>query len=537
MAERIFKPEDRSTAGRPIWRSVAVGLLLLFVLALARFLAPGLGFTSLLSIGAKLGKTTVPALAAVPHHVYEDSHGYDGAYYVQIALDPLLRSAELPGAIDNLHYRAKRILMSWVAWTLGAGQPAWVVHVFPLLNIACWIALAFLLWRWLPPDNPQNLLRWAGVLFSHGACMSVRHSLVDLPSLLAVAVAVAWWERRRTAGAKVALAAAVLTKETSVLAGLLFAAPPAIGRRWWLGNAAALAVIVAPLALWMTYLHVRFGAPPSPGFNNFTLPLAGWVGKWREIHDGVRQDGWLPLHATTLLAVVALTVQAAFLLARWRPGEVWWRVGLGSAVLFLFISQPVWEGHPGAATRVLLPMTLAFNLLVPRGRAWLAVLVAGNLSVFASVAEFKPPVRDFLTVEGEPALVAGVELRRGDGWHQAESDLHRAWRWARQRAVLRVDNRTGAAIELRLAAEFSGLRPCRLVVRAPDGDAVFDEALAVRGRRGESAPFVVPPGPAEIVFASDRPETRLPNGDPRAMSFSVGDLRITVAPAGGRTQR
>lgn len=124
MADRSLIPEDKGATRRSIWRSAAVGLLLLFTVAVARFFEPGLGFTSLLSIGAKLGKDTVPGLAAVPHHVYEDSPGYDGAYYVQIALDPLLRSAELPGAIDNLHYRAKRILMSWLAWGLGAGQPA-----------------------------------------------------------------------------------------------------------------------------------------------------------------------------------------------------------------------------------------------------------------------------------------------------------------------------------------------------------------------------------------------------------------------------
>src|SRR5258706_277972 len=145
--------------------------------------------------------------------------GFDmeGAYYVQLALHPLLNEPELQQSIDNLPYRAKRMLMFWTAWLLGMGRDAWVVNAYALLNVGAWLALAWLLLRWFPLTNWNNFLRWGGVMFSHGVCMSVHNSLVDLPSLLLIATGVAAVERGRRGGAMTALAAAALTKETSAV--------------------------------------------------------------------------------------------------------------------------------------------------------------------------------------------------------------------------------------------------------------------------------------------------------------------------------
>jgi hypothetical protein len=86
-----------------------------------------------------------------------------------------------------------------------------------------------------------------------------------------------------------------------------------------------------------------------------------------------------------LLALVGVTVQAGALAAwvDWR--NRWWRVGAAFVAVMLTAHPVVWEGYPGAYTRVLLPMTLAFNLLLP-GRRWFwPLLVLGNLSVAAGL--------------------------------------------------------------------------------------------------------------------------------------------------------
>ncbi len=515
------------------WRIVGLVCVGLFLAGIGRFHDPTTGFTSLISIGDKLGDGKMPALKAVPHYVYEDSYGYDGAYYVQIALDPLLTGSELQTSVDNLPYRAKRILLSWTAWLLGGGQPFWIVHLYPLLNVACWLILAWLLWRWFPPDSADHFLRWGGVLFSHGMCMSVRHSLVDGPSLLLVAGSVALIEAGRRNAGTALLALATLGKETSVLALPALFRRPASGGRSWLELAARAALVVAPLAAWVLYIRLRL--PQSiegVGLNNFTLPLTGFFEKWIGLIGEFGRDGWIRPLWITLAAVTALTVQVAFVLTRWQPAAIWWRVGAPFALLFVMVGAPVWEGYPGAFTRVVLPLTLAFNVLVPRGRRWLPLLLAGNLSVFAGLAELAPPLRDFYRLAGEKRDVAPVTVERGGGWYQIESDGTNSWRWSRQQAVLRLTNRSNHPLEVRMSAEIGALSNRHMEFRV-NGQATFAAPVPRRSQRHEFPAFLLPPGTTRVEFATDQPAARPASGDPRELSLSVGNVVIAVTPPGG----
>src|ERR1044071_6399973 len=134
-------PDSRS-AGRasPGLRlsSVRIAYLVcvvLFLNCVAQFFNPSPGFSSLISIGDQFSATQVTALRHTPHYVYESSPGYDGAYYLQLALYPTLENPELKKAIDNLPYRARRILFCWVAWAIGLGQPAWIIQAHGLINV------------------------------------------------------------------------------------------------------------------------------------------------------------------------------------------------------------------------------------------------------------------------------------------------------------------------------------------------------------------------------------------------------------------
>jgi hypothetical protein len=515
------------------WRLLCLVCIGVFLAGIARFYDRTTGFTSLVSIGDKMGDDKMSALKAVPHHVYEDSFGYDGAYYVQIALDPLLTGPELNKSVDNLPYRAKRILLSWTAWLLGAGQPFWIVHVYPLLNVLSWLALACLLWRWFPPDGGDNFLRWAGVLFSHGVCMSVRHSLVDGPSLLLVAGAAALIEAGRRNAGTALLAVATLGKETSVLALPALLRLPANGWRPWLNLAARAALVIAPLAAWVLYINLRL--PPAAdgvGLNNFTLPLMGFFEKWIGLIGEFGRDGVMRPLTVTLLALVALTVQAAFVLSRWQPAAIWWRIGAPFALLLAMVAQPVWEGYPGAATRVVLPLTLAFNVLVPRGRRWLPVLLAGNISIFAGIAELAPPLRDFYRLAGEQRQVAAVIVERGDGWYQAESDGNNSWRWSRQKAGLHLTNRSKRPLEIRISAELGALSNRHMELRV-NSRAIFDAPILRRGQHHVFPAFVLEPGTTLVEFVTDQPASKPASGDPRELSLSVGNVVIAVAPADG----
>ena len=519
------------------WRGALVACALLFGWAVAQFYEPPYGFTSLISIGDMLNSTKVTALRQVPHYVYEKSAGYDGAYYVQLALYPTLDNPELKKAIDNLPYRARRILFCWVEWLLGLGQPAWIVQAHALLNVLCWFVLAVVLLRWFPPTDGTNFLRWFGVMFSHGLCMSVRHSLVDGPSLLLVAVAIALVEKGRRGPGTAVLALAGLGRETSLLAVAGFAptdpnvssAPVWRRPQAWIRLAVTAVVVALPLLAWTAALFWKLGPADDPaGVGNFGLPLAGLAEKWGTVVARSSASGHSPLDWATLAVTLALTVQWLFFVLRWRPAETWWRVGAAFAVLMTFLSTPVWEGFPGAGTRVLLPMTLAFNLVVPRGRRWLPVLLAGNLTVLAAWFEFNPPPRDFVHVVGEGGANVAVQIGPATGWSGSENHDKDRWRWSSGEATLRIRNDAGTPVILVVQGRIAAVDNRH--VRAFAGEAMVWSGAV--GEKPANLQFgcVVPAGESALRFSSDRPGRHV-GQDPRLLAFSVYNLEIVVRPA------
>ena len=80
-------------------------------------------------------------------------------------------------------------------------------------------------------------------------------------------------------------------------------------------------------------------------------------------------------------AEISLGTQAMVLVAVRAWTSAWWRVGIASCALMLVLGPAVWSGHPGAVTRVLLPMTVAFNAVLPPNRWFWPLFVLGNLTI------------------------------------------------------------------------------------------------------------------------------------------------------------
>lgn len=511
------------------WRALYLACVAAFLLAFARFHDPGFGFTRLISVGDRVAPAAVPALRQTPHYVHEGSYGYDGTYYAQIALHPLLQEPSLDLALDNPHYRARRVAVPWLAWLAGLGQPPWILQAYAVVNAVCWLGFAWLLLAWFPPDGGQNFLRWAGFLFSAGVCLSVRHALLDGPALLLTALAVRaverGWPRRGVAW----LALAALTKETSVLSAAVLVGPWPRGWRGWAALAAKGALVVTPLALWMLYVAGRFGPVADAGDGNFTWPLAGLVEKATELAGAVAAYGPRPPELLGLAALLGTIVQFLFLALWWRPAAAWWRAAVPFAVLLLFVSQPVWEGFPGAYPRVLLPMALAFNVLVPRGVRWLPLLLAGNLAVPLGVTQLAPPPGEFFRVEA-----AAVRVVRGEGWYPAETGSGRTWRWTGAVGTLRVENSSDRPVALRLRGEARGMGEGEILVRA-SGVELWRGALGLKREPFATSTLAVPAG-ASVVweFTTTVPPRPPGHGDVRELALALYDLVVEPAAVGGR---
>ena len=504
-------------------RGSAVLAVALFLTLVAQFWHPVYGLTALIQLDAPNDDLKISTFRANPVYVHRDTGGYDGLYYAQIAYDPTLRSTELPRAMDNFSYRARRILPSAVAWVFSAGQPAAIVHVYSFLNVVTWLFVAALLWRLLGVTDVRGWLAWAGVLFSAGALSSVRLALTDLPMLALLSLAVIAAERARPRTAIAWLASAALARETALLG-----ASDLIPRPWIsVKNARTCAFVVAPLFGWLAYIRWRLG-PADSGWANFTLPLAGYAEKIATtIVDLYYLDDAL-LAWTTFLAVVGLTVQAVFIVSRWcQFNDAWWRIGAAYTALMAMIGTAVWEGYPGACTRVLLPLSLAFNLLAHRTRAAFAWLILGNLGVGAGFLVLRDfPVNTHELFAGRSGGAATV-IQIGPGWFGAEHARKHVWSWSSGRSQLALRTWADAPVQAQLDFGLRSLTPRTVFLRSPERELW-------RGQVGEkttrfSIPLRLEPGDTRLEFSTDSPATReSPNANARALAFALYDPRLSV---------
>ena len=368
---------------RRLCHAAALGVIALFLSSVARFYHPVTGFTAF--IGLPEGHDyEVPALRAMPHA--DGPLGYDGQFYAQLALEPLLRDPAIDRAMDLPPYRARRILFSWTAYLAGLGHPPWVVEAYALQNVVGWLLLAWLLCRWVPPATPRGLALWTACLWTHGLMMSVRLALLDGPSLLLIAATVALIERGRTLGAAGLLGIAALGRETNLLAAVALWRRPS-GWRAWTRLAVAAALVVLPLLLWQDYLWSIYRSTSLTRQNHFVLPMITFLDRWHDLLAEARVSGLWSRAGFGLCGIVSLTSQAIYLVWRRDLSSSWWRVAAAYAAMMFVLDSVVWDGFPGAVTRVLLPLTIGVNVLLvrERGPQFWAWLVATNLLVIPAL--------------------------------------------------------------------------------------------------------------------------------------------------------
>ena len=522
MASRIFSKSVRySTLG---W-----GFVLLFTCLVIRFWHPAYGFTGLLQMDASSDASKIAAFKDVPVYIYTDTGGYDGQYYAQIAYHPLLNAKELIPAMDSLSYRARRILPSALAYCLALGNPYWIVNLYCVLNGIAWFILAYLLWKILVVNDTHSLLAWLGVMFSAGALESVRLALTDLIALCIIAAGMFAIERNKKTKSPYLFAAAGLCRETALLSLSVFLDIKK-GENWITFQRLKLIIIsILPLSLWLIYIRYQTGLLDS-GIGNLTWPLFAYLNKWETTLDAFSSHTDFLLTLTTLLALVGISVQALYIFRTFDFSSMWYRLGASYTLLMLFLGQAVWDGFPGAAQRVLLPLTLAFNVIVRRRRTHLLIIIAGNLAVVSGLLTLKDVPHDSHELYSGSVNHIATIVRISDGFYGCENTFRHRWSWCSGHGVLEFETWPKKSGIITVGFKLRSLAN-RKVTALSQGNLVYAAEINEAKREGVlRIPFKA--GLARIDFISDGkavPETSALAA--RQLAFALYDLTVVTVTA------
>lgn len=276
--------------------------------------------------------------------------GYDGQFVLSIARDGWSAAPHL----DAPGYRLGRIGYPLLARWLSGGEAGWLPWSMLAINYAALVATTALLAGWLARRavSPWWALVYSGsvgLLFAYS-----RDTTEPLAYGLAAAGVIAWLEHRRAAGALL-LAAAGLTRETTLLSIAALALPALFAAR---RQALLLGLAALPTLAWHAYLAGHF-ANPSAGVAGLLTPLAFFA--------ALRRENWEigRLLALCVVGLPTLALLPGALAWVWRQPRqpLAWLIALNA---LLVLTLPVESYlHVLAAARLSLGLVIALLLAFP----------------------------------------------------------------------------------------------------------------------------------------------------------------------------
>lgn len=357
-----------------------IALALFLLLLFGKF---GGNVSGFYRIGDRLGFS--PLLNPAELIVMEGKAGNDGQQFLTLALDPFQRLPGTSAALDNAHYRGKRLLYPLLAYILGLGQPPLILYSLALINVACLGILVWLLALWR--RQGKRTIGALGMLCIPSVWIILSLATSDLLSSTLVVASLLAFGRERFALCALMLSLAVLTRETNILIGA------GLGLTGWrmlgLKKVWPLALAPLPLFAWLVYLRLEVPLPVHGLFNKVQLQLPG-----QALLSKVEQLAGLGRGAESVfdLACLMFLLSAIVLggLLAWRDSRfTFLRISwLLSVLLFLIVSMQVLDRFPDY-TRVFVDLyCFVLFMGVERwrsGRIWLlggALLSLGYLIGF-----------------------------------------------------------------------------------------------------------------------------------------------------------
>ncbi len=529
----INSPQDRLR--RLVYKLIYVAAFVFFAFKIYQHHHYNYGYTLLPMFNHNFQEQSIKVLKETPHYTHKD--GYDGQFYAQLALTPQARGVEIESALDNYTYRARRILFSWTAWCLGLGQPAWVLQAYSFQNAIFWFLTAILLIRWLPPINAQNTFRYLACFFTLGLVNSFSRALLDGPSLFLIALGAYLIETRRSWLGTATLGLAGLGKETNLLAIVALLRPGKLRSNLNSNFILKAILVILPFSLWFAYIlsSSQLGDSENIGKDNFRLPLAG---VFETLLTMIKEAGDKGFPSGTFFKFSlfgSLLIQGIYLLVRPKMDLVWSRIGIVFAILMLVLGPAVWEGLH-AAPRVLLPMTIAFNILFSRKLFLIPVLIFANTLSFVGISSFQPmliqerfEMLDESNLAYDPVTNNYSYLEFKSGWSITEGKKSRYWRWCEGDGIVEFFVPKNQSIEAEFRFIPKTISPREIILEV-NGEQFWQTRNEQIYGDLHTIPFTLNAGKNTLRFYSPSPPERI-GSDPRPLSFALVDYKIHLIKA------
>jgi len=527
-----LEPKKREELLKFLYKSIYILAFAFCLFKIYDFKHLNFGYTPLPKFGNLFHERSLIELKKELVYVQENP-GYDGQFYAQLAIRPSATGEDIENALDNYIYRARRILFSWTAWCFGLGNPEWTLQAYGWQNGLFWLLTGLLLLKWLPPNHWQNTLRFLASFFTAGIIYSFNNALLDGPSLFLIALAAYLIESRRSWLGTGILGLAGLGKETNLLAVLSLWSPKLKLGKQVLPFALKAGLAFTPFFLWLAYIYLNasdYHRSLIAGSGNFHLPLVGFFASALEILKKGGESGFPANTYIQFIALGSLLAQGVYLAIRPKPDNAWWRIGISYTILMAFLGPAVWEGLI-AAPRVLLPMTIAFNIVFSR-RIWmLPMLLFANSLTLIGLNSLQPqeiPERVDFTRQSplayNPETDEYSDIEFTDGWYVAEGKSKKYWRWSSGEGLMEFDLPGNQKVNAILEFQPRTISPREIVLEV-NGLQVWK--MQSGGGYGDlqSIPFVINPGKNTLRIYSPQPPERF-GQDPRDLSFSFGDYQL-----------
>lgn len=289
----------------------------------------------------------------IPPQYIGNNSGYDGTFYYRLALDPFSNDERVQGIrFDHPPWRQQRILLPVLAWIFARGDPDLTATMMLVINLLAVAGLTLVGGALL---TNCGLSPWPALLlaFYPGFAISVERFLSEPLSCLMLLLSLLSLIHRRLAWGGVALALAVLARETALAAAL------AISGIWILQSVLHLKVdrwrapgpvywlpAILTYFFWQVWLQDNWSASAFSAAEQGNLlvwPLAGIVAALRELLTEFSLANMFFL--LMMLATISWIVMVAFVF-RTSQGPYRW-IWLAYVALVALLGTAIWNNSFG----------------------------------------------------------------------------------------------------------------------------------------------------------------------------------------------